>query len=142
MLAFPAGVVSSLCGIGGGMVIGPMLLELGARTASIPATSTLVVLVTASSATMQFVMVGQLPFFYALAFGIVGALGTFCGVELQDLIMLHTHNPKKANLFVITVIVATLVLSTFLMCYSGVRDVIRMSENSGSNYGLRSLCNN
>jgi len=139
LLALPGGIVSALCGIGGGMIIGPILLELGARTKSIPATSTFVVLVTASSSTVQFVLVGKLPFFYALAFGLMGALGTFTGIQLQDLIMSRTSNSKKANLFIMGVITMILLLSTVLMGYSGVHTLVRMAHNSG-NLGLRNLC--
>jgi len=137
MLALPAGAIAALCGIGGGMVIGPILLELGARPLSIPATSTFVVLVTASSSTFQFVLMGKLPFYYALVMFVIGAVGTFLGVSLQDFILSRT---KKANLFIILVITMILLLSTILLTYSGIRNVIRMANEDGANFGLRNLC--
>eukprot|EP00656_Telonema_subtile_P010638 TRINITY_DN1515_c0_g1_i4.p1 TRINITY_DN1515_c0_g1~~TRINITY_DN1515_c0_g1_i4.p1 ORF type:complete len:173 (-),score=44.21 TRINITY_DN1515_c0_g1_i4:252-770(-) len=139
LLVLPAGMIASLCGMGGGVVIGPVLLELGARTQSIPATASFIMLVTASSSTLQFVLIGKLPLFYALMMGAMGAFGSLLGVGLLDCIVSRT---KRANLFIIVVITGILVVSAALMGYSGIRNVVRMSNIEGSNFGLRNLCLN
>jgi uncharacterized membrane protein YfcA len=137
LVSLPAGLIASLCGIGGGMVIGPILLELGARVSSVPATSTFVVLVTASSSTIQFVLTGNLPFFYAITFATLGGSGTLMGIYMQDFILKRSEN---ANFVIVLVITTILIASTGLMGYSGIRNVIRLSEMEGANFGLRNLC--
>merc|ERR1719247_379242 len=79
MLCLPCGIFAGLLGVGGGMVVGPLLLELGARHATVSATSTFTVLVTASSSAVQFVVMGKLPASYAIFFTVTGALGGLCG---------------------------------------------------------------
>jgi len=137
LLSLPAGLIASLCGIGGGMVIGPILLELGARVSSVPATSTFVVLVTASSSTIQFVLTGNLPFFYAITFASLGGSGTLLGIYMQDFILKRSSN---ANFVIVLVITGILIASTGLMGYSGIRNIIRLSVMEGANFGLRNLC--
>ena len=137
LLSLPAGLVASLCGIGGGMVIGPILLELGARVSSVPATSTFVVLVTASSSTIQFVLTGNLPFYYAITFATLGGSGTLLGVYLQDFILKRSSN---ANFVIVLIIAVILTASTALMGYSGIRNIVRLSEMGGATFGLRNLC--
>jgi len=137
LLSLPAGLIASLCGIGGGMVIGPILLELGARVSSVPATSTFVVLVTASSSTIQFVLTGNLPFFYAITFASLGGTGTLLGIYMQDFILKRSSN---ANFVIVLVITGILIASTCLMGYSGIRNVVRLLQMEGANFGLRNLC--
>merc|ERR1711865_769679 len=137
LLSLPAGLIASLCGIGGGMVIGPILLELGARVSSVPATSTFVVLVTASSSTIQFVLTGNLPFFYAITFASLGGTGTLLGIYMQDFILKRSSN---ANFVIVLVITGILIASTCLMGYSGIRNVVRLLQMGGATFGLRNLC--
>ena len=49
-LAFAAGIVAGLVGVGGGMVLGPMMLELGVLPQVSSATTGTMVLLTSSSA--------------------------------------------------------------------------------------------
>ena len=60
MVSACAGVLAGLLGIGGGLVKGPLLLELGMRPQAAAATSGFMVLFTASSTTLQFLLAGAL----------------------------------------------------------------------------------
>ena len=60
MVSACAGVLAGLLGIGGGLVKGPLPLELGMRPQAAAATSGFMVLFTASSTTLQFLLAGAL----------------------------------------------------------------------------------
>ena len=58
---FIAGVVAGLIGIGGGMVLGPLMLVLGVHPSVSTATTASMILLTSSSVAVMFVMSGLIP---------------------------------------------------------------------------------
>ncbi len=65
-LFFISGLLASLLGIGGGMVIGPLLLEIGLNPVVSNATTACMTLFTASAATLQYLVTNQDSFDYFL----------------------------------------------------------------------------
>ncbi len=53
---FVSGILAGLLGIGGGLIIGPLLLELGLHPIVSTATSNFLVLFTSSSTSIQFIL--------------------------------------------------------------------------------------
>ena len=66
-------------GIAAGTVIGPIMLEMGLSALVGSATSGFMVLFTASSTTVQFLIMGQLTVDYAIFFGLIGCLSAAVG---------------------------------------------------------------
>jgi uncharacterized membrane protein YfcA len=56
LYSFISGVMAGLLGIGGGLIIGPLLLELGLHPVVSTATSNFMVLFTSSSTSIQFII--------------------------------------------------------------------------------------
>lgn len=135
LLCLPCGIFAGLLGVGGGMVVGPLLLELGARHSTVSATSTFTILVTASSSAAQFVLMGKLPPYYALFFAIIGGCGTFVGQMAVERIIKR----YKSTSIIVFGISAVIFSSTVAMGYTGMRSVVRIVE-VGGNMGLRNLC--
>lgn len=135
LLCLPCGIFAGLLGVGGGMVVGPLLLELGARHSTVSATSTFTILVTASSSAAQFVLMGKLPPYYALFFAIIGGCGTFIGQMAVETIIRRF----KSTSIIVFGISAVIFFSTVAMGYTGMRSVVRIVE-VGGNMGLRNLC--
>lgn len=54
--SFISGVMAGLLGIGGGLILGPLLLELGLHPVVSTATSNFLVLFTSSSTSIQFIL--------------------------------------------------------------------------------------
>eukprot|EP00743_Colponemidia_sp_Colp-15_P007836 GILK01008486.1.p1 GENE.GILK01008486.1~~GILK01008486.1.p1 ORF type:complete len:545 (-),score=85.29 GILK01008486.1:211-1803(-) len=84
LLGVVAGIAAGMLGIGGGMILGPMLLEMGMVPQVSAATSSYMVLFTSSSTTFQFLVLGMLRPDYAplmLAFAFFGAV---LGVKTTD----------------------------------------------------------
>ena len=72
---------AGLLGIGGGMIVSPLLLELGLHPQVAAATSSLMVLFSASSAALSFAFDHLLNIEYALIYGI-GALLPRSGLKI------------------------------------------------------------
>ena len=64
-MCFLAGIAAGLLGIGGGLVLGPLFLEMGMLPEVSSATSSFMVLFTASTTSLQFLILGQLQLDYA-----------------------------------------------------------------------------
>ncbi|KAF1782685.1 Transmembrane protein TauE-like [Phytophthora cactorum] len=91
VLLFPAlcsmaGVAAGLLGIGGGMVKGPIMLEMGILPPVQSATANFMILFTSSSTTLQFAINGQFPgqlqYDYMAWFALMGCIGGFCGQKV------------------------------------------------------------
>jgi len=78
-IASIAGMLGGLLGIGGGMIVSPLLIELGVIPTVAAATSAMAVLITSSSATLQFLLLGMLKWDYTIFFFFVGIIGTYLG---------------------------------------------------------------
>lgn len=135
MMCLPCGIAAGLLGVGGGMVVGPLLIELGARPSTVSATSTFTILVTASSSAVQFVLMGKLPIFYALFFALIGGIGTFVG-QLAVERIIKRYRSTSIIVFGISAVVC---VSTLAMGYTGMRSIVRIMQ-TGGNMGLRNLC--
>merc|ERR1712154_370312 len=68
-----------LLGIGGGMIVSPLLLELGVLPRVASATSAVAVLMTSSSSTFQKVLLNMIRYDYMAFFAAIGIIGTFFG---------------------------------------------------------------
>ncbi|KAL7545990.1 hypothetical protein ACHAWF_009336 [Thalassiosira exigua] len=81
---FVAGIVAGLIGIGGGMVLGPMMIVMGVHPRVSTATTATMIMLTSSSVAIMFVMSGQVPWEYALYFFGVCLLGAYVGKTCID----------------------------------------------------------
>ena len=82
LLGVGAGTAAGFLGIGAGLVVGPIMLELGLMPEVTQATASFTILFTASSTSLQFILLGKLPvraafWFFGLGFimSIIGQYG-------------------------------------------------------------------
>lgn len=116
LLCVFAGVMASLLGIGGGMIKGPLLLELGVIPAVSGASASFMILFTSSITTVQFIILGLLPWDYGLWFA---ANGFFAGLVGTLLIGYLVKRYKKQSIIIFFVAVAIL-FAALLMCGVGI----------------------
>ncbi|GLD91566.1 hypothetical protein PINS_up000099 [Pythium insidiosum] len=130
-LCTAAGLAAGLLGIGGGMVKGPLLLEMGLLPQVASATSSSMILFTSSATTIQFIVLGTLSVKHALWHGLVGLLGGVIGqFGLSYLIKKY-----RKSAFVIFLIAAIVGSSGIVMGLLGANKVARVGVG-----GFRSLC--
>eukprot|EP00029_Vermamoeba_vermiformis_P001017 TRINITY_DN11186_c0_g1_i1.p1 TRINITY_DN11186_c0_g1~~TRINITY_DN11186_c0_g1_i1.p1 ORF type:complete len:421 (-),score=91.31 TRINITY_DN11186_c0_g1_i1:46-1308(-) len=125
---FGAGTAAGVLGIGSGMVNGPVLLEMGLLPEVATATSAFMIIFTAASTVMQYLLLGQLPYKLGGWFMPVGFLAGLFG---NYLISFLVKKYKKSSLisFMLSVVIG---LCTIALTVTGVLDLIAQSKEPGS----------
>eukprot|EP01084_Bolivina_argentea_P288082 494404_1 len=120
LIATIAGILGGLLGIGGGMIVSPLLIELGVMPTVAAATSAMAVLITSSSATLQFVLLGYLNLDYTFYFMAIGIIGTFIGQTIV-IYCIKQYGRKSLIVFSVAIIMGGAVI---LMGSDGILQVI------------------
>jgi len=125
-------MIGGLLGIGGGMIVSPLLLELGVLPRVAAGTSALAVLVTSSSAVLQFVILGMLDQTYMFFYMAVGVAGTFIGQTMVDFAV-KKYGRSSVVVFAVAIVIGCAVI---LMGFQGIVDVV----NGDSQFNFDSPC--
>jgi len=136
LLAFAAGVTAGSLGIAAGMLLSPFFLELGVVPLVGMATTSLFVMFTSSSTSVQYIFLGQLKMDYAIYFCLVGGVGAaFGNVALNALVERY----RKAW-FLVAIMALLLLLSMFLMSWMAWLDLSHQVSQDGYSIGFRDIC--
>merc|ERR1712205_243832 len=111
-----SGVFAGLFGIGGGVVKGPLMIEMGVLPEVSAATASFMILFTSSTACASFASQQQIKWDYAVALCLLGLLSTGLG-QLVVNRMVTKYGRPSIIVFIIGIIVA---FSAVLMTYQGV----------------------
>eukprot|EP01098_Paradermamoeba_levis_P002100 TRINITY_DN12506_c0_g1_i1.p1 TRINITY_DN12506_c0_g1~~TRINITY_DN12506_c0_g1_i1.p1 ORF type:complete len:408 (-),score=94.92 TRINITY_DN12506_c0_g1_i1:99-1322(-) len=127
---FLAGMLAGMLGIGAGMVIGPLLLEMSEQPDPVitSTVSSFMVLFTSSATTTQFIILGSLKYDYALWFTAWSVLAALVGTTALDYIVVK-YNKKHVIVFAIAMVIA---VSGVLAAIEFIKNIIDIS-NSGKN---------
>jgi uncharacterized membrane protein YfcA len=130
-----AGFFASLLGIGSGMLKAPILVELGLEPVVAAATSTYMILFTASITVAQYTFLGRMPFDYGVWFAMVG----FFAALLGQLVIGYIVKKYKMQSLIVFLLVAVMLLSIFLMGGLGIARVV-WAVQSGEYLGFKTPC--
>ncbi|CAI7743805.1 unnamed protein product [Closterium sp. NIES-54] len=133
--ALLAGCMGGLLGVGGGMVMGPVLLELGMLPQVSSGTSSFIVLFSSSLSVLEFYLLGRIPIPPALLFSLIAALAALLGLSTIRALVVRSGRTSLIVLFLSLVIAASAVLLGAL----GVMR-IRSDWESGAPMGFRAFC--
>eukprot|EP00049_Salpingoeca_infusionum_P016877 m.350948 g.350948 ORF g.350948 m.350948 type:complete len:497 (-) comp16161_c0_seq1:497-1987(-) len=135
VFAIAAGVMAGFLGIGGGMLLGPLLLQLGMVPLVSSATTSFMTLFTSMSSTTQYLVLNRVPAGYGAAlFGLAmvsSALGQF--------VVLGYVKRTGRNSLIAFILSFIIILSTILLVIMGVLDIVA-DAREGLSFGFRSLC--
>jgi len=107
------GITAGALGSGGGMLLGPFLLEFGMQPLVAMATTSFFVVFTTATTTVQYILLGQLTVDYALFFSAVGAVGAAVGnVGLTALVRW-----SRRSWYLVAIMCALLAVSMVLMTW-------------------------
>mmetsp|Transcript_46946 Transcript_46946/g.132402 ORF Transcript_46946/g.132402 Transcript_46946/m.132402 type:complete len:420 (-) Transcript_46946:262-1521(-) len=128
-----AGAVAALCGIGGGMVMGPILVGLKVPPPVSSATTATTLLVLSSSICLVYVCRNIAPPHYSLFLSLCTATGAVTG---KTLVGWWVRRTGKESL-IVWCLAGITIASTLLM---GSLGVIRTWENGASYFHFKDLC--
>lgn len=99
LLSLLAGVLAGSIGIGGGLIKGPLLLEIGLSPMAAISTANFMIFFTSSANTLQYAILGRLELAESLCFlctaGLAGAVGLLCVYQF----MKRTHRQSYLTFF-------------------------------------------
>jgi len=130
-MAFLAGFLGGFLGIGGGLVMGPVLFELGLLPEVGQATTALFVLLSSSLGTAQFVLLGKEMPYFVLWYTFWVAISTVVGQMMSDRIV----RVYKRTSFIVFAICGVVFMSAAMMIWVGTSEVMDNLE-TGRNMGF------
>ncbi|CAL9090469.1 unnamed protein product [Musa textilis] len=140
MFVFPsaallAGALSGLFGIGGGLLLNPVLLQIGIAPQTAAATSTFMVMFSASMTALQYTILGMTGISRASAYAALCFVASATGLVVMKRIIVKSG---RVSLIVFTVTAVMALSATTVVCY-GTADVWKQYK-SGRYMGFRPPC--
>ena len=135
-LAFTAGLLGGMVGLGGGVILAPMLLSLGIQAQVASVTTTTIVVLSSSAALINFAITGMLNAQYAVVFGASAAVASLMGTIY---IGKYIKRTGRVSLVVISLTVVMLagVIGIFVV---GTMNVVIAVQKGNGNWGVTPLC--
>ena len=135
-IGFIAGFIAGTIGIGGGVVLGPILLDLGIHPIVGTVTTNFLVLITSSSTTFQFILFEMLNFQYGFLCIIFSALGSYCGTYLVNN---YVKNTGKQS-FIVLILFFVVVISAVVLPLSSLINIFNDYRKGIDIFEFDSLC--
>ncbi|OEH79357.1 hypothetical protein cyc_03213 [Cyclospora cayetanensis] len=121
-----AGMIGGIVGIGGSMVMGPLMLARGLLPSVVTAVNTASVLSSSSSAAIKSLINGSVPWDYCLLFCCMCFAAALIGKFLVDRVV----KKKKADHYLVLFLLAMIIGSMACMLVSGTIGIIRKERQS------------
>lgn len=135
LIGVGSGAMAGTVGMGGGVVMGPLLLYLQVPPVASAATSTLMILFSSSAATLSFAIDGHINVQYAFIYGSLNFTASFLGVFFVGRAV-----KRSGRSSIIVLLLALMMASGALISavFGGIESV--QDFKSGSNLAFSSLC--
>ena len=135
-LCFFAGFFAGMFGVGGGIVKGPLMLQMGVHPLVAAGTTAVMIMFTSVAATTMFIAFGTLIWDYAWFLFVVGLIATTVG---QYGVGYYVDKYKRYS-FISMSIGAVVLMSTILLGLQSIFSLIEAQEEGGGGFG--SICGN
>jgi uncharacterized membrane protein YfcA len=129
-------MLSSLVGLGGGVIFNPLMLEFGVNPKVSSATSMYMIMLSTLSASLQFIFMGILPYDYAAYLAIVVVICTIIANLALATIIGNSGKTSVLALFLAGVII----LCTVIVLFSAVFKVHSQLQEGQDIFKFNSYC--
>ena len=133
-LCFFAGFFAGMFGVGGGLIKGPLMLQMGVHPLVAAATTAVMIMFTSTAATTMFIAFGTLTWDYAFYLFFIGLTATVVG---QIVVGYFVHKYKRYSYITISIGLVVLI-STVLMGLESVYTIMEATNGVGTQ--SNSLC--
>jgi uncharacterized membrane protein YfcA len=138
LMSTVAGFLGGFLGIGGGIIMGPLLLELNMAPEASQATTAMFVFLSSSLATIQFIVLGKGMPMYAAWFTSWVILSTFVGQTLVDYFLRKYQRSSVIVLSIAGIIAGSLIMMSCIGAYDVYHDWMR---GAAMGFAPHNLCN-
>jgi hypothetical protein len=128
-----AGVLASMCGIGGGMVVGPILVQYNISPRVSSATTATTLLLLSSSVSLVYMCRGYAPLDYSIYLSVVTFFGAMVGKMLVGRLVKQTGKESLILFFLAGITIASCLLM-------GTLGALRVWYNGAAAFRFTSLC--
>jgi uncharacterized membrane protein YfcA len=132
---FLTGLVATISGASGGILLNPMLLHRGLDPQQTSATSTVIMLVMASCSALQFLLNGEVEPILSILM-----LATFAGAVLGMTLVTWIVKKLGRQSVLVFMLGVLVVVGGGMLVFVGVRDVIRQVDAGQNPFALGSIC--
>jgi len=137
LMATVAGFLGGFLGIGGGIIMGPLLLELGMDAPASQATTAMFVFLSSSLAAIQFMVLGKSMPEFALWFTAWVVVSTFAGQTVIDYILQRWQRSSLIVLSIAAIIAGSLCMMTAI----GAKDIyVDIARGADMGFKPMNLC--
>jgi len=134
LICSTAGLCAGMFGIGGGIIKGPLMLQMNVLPAVTSGTSASMILFTSSMASVSYILFGQLNYHYAWILALEGLIFTAIGqIALNKIVAYY----QRASL-IILVIGLVVAMSAVMMGWESFHYITELIE--GNSEGGRNIC--
>ncbi|MCO5551387.1 hypothetical protein L7F22_004890 [Adiantum nelumboides] len=130
-----AGFLGGMLGLGGGIIISPLLLETGMHPQVTAATCSLMVFFASSLSVIQFWLLGRIPGEYALTSSALSLVFSFIGLQMVHTIIV-IYGRVSLTVFSLSIVMG---ISVAFMAFFGTWEVLDQIQQ-GDYMGFRSPC--
>ena len=109
LIATVTGALSTYMGIGGGMLITPIMMQVGMIPEVVVATSSITTFFSSTISTINYILVGKLLINYGLLYSFVSALGSIFGLILSNIILTKFRR-QSIIIFIVSLILFTSII--------------------------------
>ena len=109
LIASFTGMLSTYMGIGGGMLITPIMIQVGMIPEVVVATSAISTLFSSLISTINYIVEGKLLWSYGIAFALSSGFGSIFGLKLSDFI-LNKFKRQSLIIFIVSMILFTSII--------------------------------
>lgn len=109
LIATVTGALSTYMGIGGGMLITPIMMQVGMIPEVVVATTSITTFFSSIISTINYILVGKLLINYGLLYSFVSAIGSIFGLILSNM-MLSRFKRQSIIIFIVSLILFTSII--------------------------------
>ena len=136
IIGFLSGFIAGIIGIGGGVVLGPILLSLGIYPVVSTVTTNFLVLLTSSSTTLQFILFKMLNYEYAIVSVFFSSLGSIIGT----IVIQGFFKKSRRQSYLVFALFFVIGISAIILPISSIVSTIHDFEKGVNVFTFNDLC--
>jgi hypothetical protein len=136
IFCFIAGLMSGMLGVGGGIVMAPLMLELGLHPKTTASTSNFLLIMTSSFGTVMFILSQQLIFTFAIFIAVPCTLASYVG---SGYILDYITKTNK-NSFLVYCLLYVMIFSLIILPINGISRAMYDMASGENIFGFNTYC--
>lgn len=136
--AFIGGIIAGMLGIGGGMIITPLFLQLGVNPKVTTSTSNFLLVFTSCASTIQYVLAGQLVVDYGVILALLAMISSIIGYKIINDYIAATGKSS----FLLYALFLVMLISLIVLPFAALKKIVYEINKGNSIIAFKNFCEN